>query len=448
MTKPLRILLVNLFAPSLSAEQARNDATELYRLVESLGDAVVVDMIHQRGYPAKAAYIGRGKAQEVAEKIKTLDIDTVVLNGMAKPRQLYALWQTLSEVKKDIQVWDRIDLILHIFSRHAQTSEAKLQIELAQIRHMGPRIYGMGKVLSQQAGGIGTRGIGETNVELMKRHWRDAMQGVKQKLLKLQKQREMQIQKRKQSGKASISIIGYTNAGKTSLFHILTKKEKRGENILFATLDSTVGTLYLPRLHKEVFVSDTIGFIKNLPPSLIEAFRSTLLESIHADIILHILDGSSPTMMEQFRVVEQIVKDLDLSEKDELFIVNKVDQMTEAQQRDVVKKLKYVRPLFLSAKTSEGIDSLIQEIETFLTVQENLRKQQQKIEMPEEALTFPTRDEISIGAAVAIVQKQDQESGLRTTGKVKRILSHGFSHPRGIKVALEEGYIGRVKQLV
>lgn len=360
------VLLVNLFAPSMSLHQAQEDATEMYYLVDSLGDAKVVEMIHQRGYPAKAAYIGRGKAIEVGEKVKELHIDIVILNGITKPRQLYELWQTLSLIKRDIIIWDRVDLILHIFAKHANTAEAKLQIELASMRHMGPRIYGMGNVLSQQAGGIGTRGIGETNVELMKRHWKDAIRHTKNKLKKLESQRTMQINTRRKTGIPTVSIIGYTNAGKTTLFNQLTRKGKFADNLLFATLDSTISTLYLPNTHKEIFVSDTIGFIKNLPPSLIEAFTSTLLESIHADLLIHVLDGSASSVYNQYRVVEQVLSDLKLEEKMEIIVVNKVELMEESAKIEIQDRLHNAQPLFLSAQTGEGIPELISTIEFIL----------------------------------------------------------------------------------
>ena len=159
---------------------------------------------------------------------------------------------------------------------------------------MGPRIFGMGMILSRQGGGIGTRGIGETNTELMKRHWKQAIKKVYDTLEKSVASRERQMDHRKNLGLQTISIVGYTNAGKTSLFNILTHKKHVVENALFATLDSTVGEIYMQSLQKKVLISDTIGFIANLPPSLIEAFKSTLMESVHADIILHVIDASDP----------------------------------------------------------------------------------------------------------------------------------------------------------
>ncbi len=477
-----KILLVNLFPPEIERKQAEDDATEMYNLITSLSDAEVIDMVHQRGYPAKGAYIGTGKAMEVSRKIKAMDIDIVILNGVAKSRQLYALWQILSKEKLEIRVWDRVDLILEIFAKHAHTAEAKLQIELASMRHMGPRIYGMGHVLSQQAGGIGTRGIGETNVELMKRHWKDAMRQKKEELLKLTQQRERQIAKRKESGLPTISIVGYTNAGKTTLFHRLTKKGYDGQNILFATLDSTVSKVYLPNLHKEVFVSDTIGFIKNLPPSLIDAFKSTLLESIHADILVHVLDGSSTSVFEQFHAVEVILSELNLNDKDEIVVINKADIAPGELIEQLQERLHTAHPVLLSAQKGKGVDLLLTTIEQRLEEQNNpSEKPSRKVKIissemdslynprnrrpPKREKSFddsptgpkknveklqrePNHDELKPGQTVIIIEKSNQKTGDITEGVIKRILSHGFSHPHGLKVELTDGKIGRVQKIV
>jgi len=494
-----KAILVNLFPPNLEKSQAIEDATEMYNLIDSLGSIQVVDMIHQRGYPAKSAYIGTGKAQEVGEKIVALDADIVVLNGYAKSRQLFELWTILQPIKHTIEVWDRIDLILTIFSTHAKTAEAKLQIELARMRHMGPRIYGMGHVLSQQGGGIGTRGIGETNVELMKRHWKDAMRLKKKELTKLSNQRISQIMKRKETGKSTLSIIGYTNAGKTTLFNRLTKKEKFADNLLFATLDSAIGSVYLPGRREEVFLSDTIGFVRSLPPSLIEAFKSTLLESIHADILLHVVDGANPAVFDQFHVVEQIISELGLLDKDEIVIVNKIDTATRQQLELIKKRLVLAHPVFVSAASGTGIDALLQTIELHLaelstpstpgkTVRIHSRDIDQEVThepfmvgrrrnerlkradwrqdeakdvisrgddwstrdrvVTKVVLKNPNRDELHIGQEVVVVEKSNQKTGATTQGVVQKILSHSFSHPHGIKVELTTGVVGRVKLIV
>lgn len=483
VTMKQRMLLVNLFAPSISAEEARLDAEEMYHLLSSLGEGEVIDMVHQRGYPAKEAYIGTGKAQQVADLVKELNIDVVVLNGMAKSRQIYTLQRYLAEQQPRIQVWDRIDLILRIFSTHAHTAEAKLQIELAQMRHMGFRMYGMGQVLSQQGGGIGTRGIGETNVELMKRHWKDAIRLKRQELKKLSQQRERQIAHRKELGMPTVSIVGYTNAGKTTLFRRLAKKGVQGQDALFATLDSTVGKVFIADLQKEILMSDTIGFIKNLPPSLIEAFTSTLLESIHSDVLVHCLDASSATVFEQYHVVERILDELELSDKEEIIVVNKIDIATANQISAIKERFNVAQPVFVSSKTGEGFPQLLSEIARRLagtknpqTVSTNtiriiadepddIRKLPRPSSRPtvpqtkrtarsrkennvSDSTPHPNRDELEQGQQVQIVEKVNQHSGEVSVGILKRILGHGFTHPHGIKVELMDGRIGRVKKII
>ncbi len=228
---------------------------------------------------------------------------------------------------------------------------------------MGPKIYGMGMILSRQGGGIGTRGIGETNTELMKRHWRDAIKKTQDTLAKLGANHQRQIEKRREMGMQTVSIVGYTNAGKSSLFNYLTKKKKLVEDALFATLDSTVGEVYIPGLNKKILVSDTIGFIQKLPPKLIDAFKSTLMESVYADVLIHVIDINDPKMKEKIEVVETVLQDLNLHQK-KIYVFNKIDQVgSEIEQLKKVKELlstyQEYHPQLISVKTGEGIDELI-----------------------------------------------------------------------------------------
>lgn len=437
-----RVLLVNLYPPPATTTEVQQDATEMYNLVTSLGDAVVIDMLHQRGYPAKDAYIGTGKAAEVAAAVKELSISTIILNGIAKPRQLFRLTQLIEPINPNIIVWDRIDLILNIFEKHARTAEAKLQIEIARMRHMGPRIYGMGHVLSQQGGGIGTRGIGETNVELMKRHWKEAMRQAQGKLSALAQQRQHQIDQRREAGFKTISIVGYTNAGKTTLFNRIARKGKYADNLLFATLESTVGKVYLTRLRQEIVVSDTIGFIRNLPPALIDAFRSTLIEAIHAQGIIHVVDGSDPTAVEQYHVVESILSDIGAADTPEILVFNKADAMSADMQQTLQERFYIAKPIFISAKHGTGLDLLLQSMEDCLC---NPDSSERKKSMP---TRLPARPELYPGQSVVIVEKENQPSGIETQGEIEAILSRGFSHPYGIKVQLRSGAVGRVKRVI
>jgi len=342
----------------MSRADMEQDITELWHLVETLGNSQVIDLIHQKGEEFNATYIGPGKAEEVCVYLKTHPTDIIVLNGQLKPSQKFTLMKLFWAIRPNIQIWDRVDLILAIFSRHARTAEAKLQIELARMQSMGPRIYGMGMVLSRQGGGIGTRGLGETNTELMKRHWKREIKRTKDELAKSAASRKRQMDHRKNLGLQTISIVGYTNAGKTSLFNILTHKKHLVENTLFATLDSTVGEIFMPSLGKKVLISDTIGFIANLPPSLIEAFKSTLMESVHADIVLHIIDASDPLMTEKIGVVNEILNQLKIPEEKEVLVFNKIDAAPNLDRQKISGLAGDIPHVYISTKTKEGIETL------------------------------------------------------------------------------------------
>lgn len=356
------MLFVCLFSPKLGQSEIEKDITELWNLVASMGDAVVVDCILQKGPSYPATYIGPGKAREVAEYLKNHTLDVITINGILTPNQKFNLTKMFWDINPKIEVWDRVDLILAIFSRHAHTTEAKLQISLARMRHMGPSIFGMGMVLSRQAGGIGTRGIGETNTELMKRHYKREIKRVTDAIVHLTDNRRRQIENRKNMGLQTISLVGYTNAGKTSLYNALTHKKNLVENALFATLDSAVGKIYIPELGRTVVVSDTIGFIKDLPPELIEAFTSTLLESVIADVVLHVIDASDKDMVEKIDVVEGILKELTIPEEKVILVFNKIDAVPSLDKQKIIERVTPYPSVFLSAITLEGVDSLLKTI--------------------------------------------------------------------------------------
>lgn len=357
-----RVLLASIIPQKMSDEDALVELEELKSLVEAFGAEVVELVVQRREVHTKGHYLGRGKVEEIAELIAEKKIDIVVLNAIVNPGHIYDMKRVLRKKNREIEVWDRVDLILEIFSQHANTAESRLQIELAAMRHMGPRIYGMGYVLSRQGGSIGTRGIGETNTELMQRHWRDQMKKVQDKLEKLAKERERQMERRRKNGMRTVSIIGYTNAGKTSLFNLLTKKDKLVEDQLFATLDTSVARLYLPDAHKEVLLTDTIGFIRNLPAKLIEAFKSTLMESIHADVLLHVIDASDPNLFKKIKAVEDVLWDLGVHYKKRIYVFNKIDSPLPYTQEELKERFKDYTPQFISVKKEKSIETLLTEI--------------------------------------------------------------------------------------
>jgi GTP-binding protein HflX len=357
-----RFILVSIVPPSCPRKQAEEELEELKSLVDTYGGADVIEIIQRRSHPDGKTYVGSGKAQAIAHLVGRKRIDVVVINAIVNPTQLFNIQKLCWTANPLIEIWDRADLILHIFQNHARTAEAKLQIELARMRHMGPRIYGLGMSFSQQAGGIGTRGLGETNVELMKRHWRDEMRRVRDRLESMAQNRRRQLGRRRDLGLRTVSIVGYTNAGKTTLFNLLTGKDKLSRDILFATLESTVGRLYDPDKGNRILVSDTIGFIQNLPPSLIDAFKSTLMESMHADLLLHVIDASDPRMDDKIAVVERILADLKLQEKKKFYVFNKSDLVDEERLSFITKKYSSFSPKFISVIEGTGIKNLYHEI--------------------------------------------------------------------------------------
>ncbi len=366
MTNIRQFLLVSIKPRNKAEKEVFLELKELKELVDAYDGKVVDFVVQNREVHDKGLYLGLGKIEEVKEIIKIKKIDVVVLNAIIKPGQLFDMKNLWLKSNPNIEVWDRVDLILHIFARHAKTAEAKMQIELASMRHMGPRIYGMGEVLSRQGGSIGTRGIGETNTERMKRHWREQMKATSDKLDKLIQQKYNQHERRRRNGILTISIIGYTNAGKTSLFNLLTGKDKSAKDSLFVTLDSAVGRVYSKNLKRDLLVSDTIGFISNLPAKLVDAFKSTLMESINADILIQVIDISDEDYENKIEAVDRILSELSIAEKTRIYVFNKIDKAQRIDKDSLVKKNKSYFPVFISVKKKLGINSLLEQVETLI----------------------------------------------------------------------------------
>ncbi len=355
-----KVILVDIIPPRASAEESLARLNELERLLTTYGGFVIIRKIQRRQQPNYKTYIGKGKVEEILDEAIKSKADYIIINNILKPEQLYNL-EALFE-KQNIIVWDKIDLILKIFAKHATTKEAKLQIELAKLRHLGPRIAKMGIELMRQAGGIGTRGKGETNIEVMKRHIRAREQHIKKQLQKIEKNQAGQRKKRKNTGFKTVAIVGYTNAGKSQLLNSLTKKNVKIKNELFATLDSRIGKAYLPDLQTCCLVSDTIGFIRDLPPGLIDAFHSTLAETIHSDLILHAIDIDDLDMEWKIEVVEKVLKKLGCEHKKMIYAFNKTDLLNSYQIGLIEKKHKKYQPIFISALKKTNLEELKSEI--------------------------------------------------------------------------------------
>lgn len=347
-----RAILADLvhFALPKSAAEAR--MAELAELVRTYGGVTVVETIQRRAKPDYRTYIGKGKVEEIAKLAKELKADLCVINEILKPQQLFNLEEILRLAK--MTVWDRVDLILRIFERHATTAEAKLEIELAALRHMGPRIFNLGAELGRQRGGTGTRGgAGESNTEAMKRHLREREKTILEKLAKYQGVRNQHQKYRLRHDKKTVAIVGYTNAGKTSLLNALCKRKEYAANKLFATLDTRVADCYIPDLQTTVLLADTIGFIQGLPPSLIRAFQSTLSEAVQADLLLHVVDAADEKLNEKIAVVDDILKAIGATHQPRILVFNKADQLTPSEARRLSEA-----GVVVSAEQALGLDDL------------------------------------------------------------------------------------------
>lgn len=333
---------------------------ELEELVRTAGAATVDKIIQNREGIHPGTYLGKGKLAEIKERIWELDATGVVCDDELSPAQLRNLEDIL-----DTKVMDRTMVILDIFAARANTSEGKIQVELAQLKYRSARLVGLRSSLSRLGGGIGTRGPGEKKLEMDRRLVHERIGQLKQELAEVKRHREV-IRKQRENNRTPIAaIVGYTNAGKSTLLNRLTGAGILAEDKLFATLDPTTRSLELES-GQQILVTDTVGFIRKLPHHLIEAFKSTLEEARYSDMILHVVDASNPQMDMQMHVVYETLHDLDIKDKTIVTVFNKIDQMSDAEfPRDLRSEFQ-VR---ISAKTGAGIDDLIDTIERILRSQ-------------------------------------------------------------------------------
>lgn len=342
---------VILFAASTNAsDDTEESVEELRELVKTAGAETVGVVIQNRENIHPGTYLGKGKIQELKEMVWESGATGVVCDDELSPAQLKKLEDAL-----DTKVMDRTMIILDIFAARAKTREGKIQVELAQLRYRAVRLVGLRNSLSRLGGGIGTRGPGETKLEVDRRRIHERISQLKSELQDVERHRDVVRKQREQSGTLTAAIVGYTNAGKSTLLNKLTGAGILAEDKLFATLDPTTRALTLPGGEK-VLLTDTVGFIRKLPHHLVEAFKSTLEEARYCDVILHVVDCSNPQMDMQMHVVYETLRRLDIKDKEIITVFNKVDRPdADTACRDMSADYK----VKLSAKTGEGIEELL-----------------------------------------------------------------------------------------
>jgi GTPase len=341
--------------PQFSAEESLE---ELRTLALSAGAEIAGDFLQRRDKLDPATLIGKGKLEEIAGAAASVSADLLLFD-----HDLTASQQRNIEKIVDARVIDRTQLILDIFARHARTREGQLQVELAQLEYLLPRLAGRGIEMSQLGGGIGTRGPGETQLETDRRKIHRRIRHVKEQIENVRRVRAQQRQRRESVPVATVALVGYTNAGKSTLFNALTNAGVLSSSRMFATLDPTIRAVELPSKRK-VLMSDTVGFIRNLPHTLVTAFRATLEEVQRAALVLHISDASSPLSAEQDASVEKVLKELEADAKPRLRVMNKVDLLPPAQ-RDSLRD--DAQTVYVSAAKGIGISTLLERIDEVLT---------------------------------------------------------------------------------
>lgn len=328
--------------------ESEESLAELARLAETAGATVVGAFLQKRDRPDNALFIGSGRAEELARECQALEADLCIFDDELNGIQTRNLEDVLG-----IRVVDRTTLILDIFAQRASSAEGKLQVELAQLQYRSARLIGQGLVLSRLAGGIGTRGPGESKLEMNRRRLRERMTDLRRRLDELEKQRGLRRKSREKNEVPVVALVGYTNAGKSTLLNRLTGSDVYAEDQLFATLDAVSRRMVTPENTPYLLV-DTVGFIRKLPHTLVEAFKSTLEEAVLADILLIVSDGSSPDMMKQHATVEEVLKELGATESKRIEVINKCDM---ADPMPV-----FPGAVMVSAKTGEGLEELTAKI--------------------------------------------------------------------------------------
>ncbi len=355
-----RAAIVGLVAGRARRLDAERSLDELAGLADAAGASVVLRTLQERPKPDPATFLGAGKIQTLAAACSELRVDVVIFDNELTPAQLREIGEIV-----DRKVIDRTQLILDIFARRARTREGKLQVELAQLKYLLPRLVGAGLAMSRLGGGIGTRGPGETKLETDRRRIRTRIHAVSEDIEQVRKRRSQLRERRHKASLPTVALVGYTNAGKTTLFNTLTRAGAEASDALFVTLDPIVRQVRLPD-SRELLVSDTVGFIDRLPHALVAAFRATLEEVAEADLVLHVIDAAAGDRERRVSAVQRVLEEVGARDVPMVEVYNKCDQLTADERRRIQEADPAI--VCIAALTGDGIDELIETVTSRLAL--------------------------------------------------------------------------------